>query len=407
MVNQYFFTVSFKCKKCKFVTVLHGTKDTLKNITKHLIDNHSKYSTKCKSSNQSDFIVEKKDKSNFRVEELITKRREETVQILERENLHVNDIIGAINAKNVLENRIKDYMIYKDRLKDDKRRKGGGVILAGIQGTAKTDLMVATVNDIVYSNPEYRRKYDIIIMKSHDFGGTLGQIAKTFESLLEIIRKENRDTGMETILLIDEIDVLLPKRNTDRLTSKEKMNSVLDEFGGIHDDHTLFVLGTTNRPQDIDSEALVSRRFGSPVLVNIPTDDERWEIFEKFTKSIKMDDRIDSDYINEKLNKFTGRDIDDFVTDLHIIYYKKEPKLIDCDDIENLIKTKYKITNKANLERINELASFYSRYDEKVEGSEENNEERKTVTVKTEKMSINELKTILKNDDMKGLKNMI
>ncbi len=373
MTNQPHITAAFKCKECGFSVFLKGTENSVVLATKHLIDNHSKYFPGCKGNYKS-FNVERKDGSNYKIEELISKRREETVQILERENPHRDDIIGATDAKNILETRIKEYITYKDRLKKNKKHVSCGIILAGVQGTAKTNLMAATVNDLVYSNPEYRKKYDIIIMKSHDFGGTLGQIAKTFESILNIIRKENEDTGKETILLIDEIDALLPKRNTDRLTSKEKMNSVLDEFGGIHDDHTLLVLGTTNRPQDIDSEALVSRRFGNPVLVNIPTDEERWEIFEKFTKDIKMDIKINSTYINEKLGKFTGRDIDDFATDLHIIYYKKEPKVIDCNDIENLIKTKYKITNKANVERINDLASFYSRYDEKVKGQEENNE---------------------------------
>lgn len=395
MANQYSFTVSFECKKCNFKTILYGTKDALRNITKHLMDNHSKYSSRCDSSKQSDFNIEKKNKNNFRVEELITRRREETIQILERENPHRDDIIGAVNAKNVLETRIKDYITYKDRLRRNKRHMGCGIILAGIQGTAKTNLMAATVNDLVYSNPEYRKKYDIIIMKSHDFGGTLGQIAKMVESILEIIRKENRDTGKETILLIDEIDALLPKRNTDRLTSKEKMNSVLDEFGGLHDDHTILVLGTTNRPQDIDSEALVSRRFGNPVLINIPTDKERCELFEKFTKDIRKDADIDEDFINEKFSKFTGRDIDDFVSDLHIIYYKKEPSPIGRDDIEILINSKYKITSKSNLEKINELAYYYSRFEERVEGQ---NEEKKEIVVETEKMTSDELKRLIEND---------
>lgn len=396
------YNIDFKCKICKFHIELNGTKENINIIYNLLIQNHKSYSSDCKADKYEDFLAEQLNTNNEydnEAKKLIEYSYKTTEEIMNREKSQLSDIIGNVEAKRLFKERLVDHVKYKERLERLKFYDECGIILAGIQGTGKTNLARVVVKDTILNNPEYLKKFDVLIMRASDFVlGNIGSTSKMISALLDAIRKSNKENNKETILIIDEIDSLLPKRKTDRISSKEKMSAMLDEFGGIHDDHTILLIGMTNLPDDIDDHALVTGRFGSPILINIPTPEERYEIFTRFSmgenkepgdnveKKIVYDKDIDSKYINIILGKFSGRDVRDFVKDLHKLNMKKHengehnsPVIITCKDIEDLFERKYVMIKDGNLRMLNELAKYYNKYGIDVEGS--NVSENKEVAV--------------------------
>ncbi len=371
----------FKCNLCKFSLKIEGKEKDIINICNVLKYTHNIYCPECGASKTEDFYIKPFVKEDYHIvdsRKLIERELIRAIEVIEK-GPKLKDIIGNKDVKELIRARLVTYSEHKDKLIALKKYPSSGIILAGIQGTAKTDIVTASVNDVILSDDKYKKKYNVLILKSHHFmSGTVGESGKKIEAILNTIRGLNKETKKETILVIDEIDNLLPDRDTHSVLTLERTSSFLSEFGGLHDDHTIFIMGTTNKPEKIDSEALVSRRFGNPILVNIPTDEEKIEMFKKFTSDMIIEGTIEDEFIITHFNKYSGRDISDFVTDLQTMYFEKERNgehnskpIITYDNIMNLLENlKYRGTPERNSERLNKLEMYYSKYDEDVRGSD-------------------------------------
>lgn len=87
----------------------------------------------------------------------------------------------------------------------------------------------------------------------------MGEAEKLVNALFEIARVHK-----PSIIFIDEIDGLLEKRGeSQKSTSRTFINQFLSSMDGLDkpEEDQILVLGTTNRPQDLD-EAVI-RRFVS------------------------------------------------------------------------------------------------------------------------------------------------
>lgn len=382
------FNIKVECTMCDFSLELKSIEKNIVNATNTIIKYHTDYSPDCIAAKES-FLVnfiknnnEEEDTPASRAMDLVRLRIEETENILKEKQFHLTDFIGNDDVKDAIITRLINYVVHKERLKKIKKFPISGLILAGIQGTGKSELLCALVNDIIYTNEDYKKRFNIIIMKSHDFMAShVGESGNKVESILDQIRKINSEQKKETILIIDEIDNLTPDRNTRSVLTSERTGSMLDEFGGMHDDHTIFLMGTTNKPDRIDSEALVSGRFGNPVLVNIPTPEERYQLFKKFASEMNISDDVDMEFINSKLEKFTGRDMYYFTSSLQVMFYnnemmilsesgdKKKENIIGRAEISALLaSSNFKNSNLHNLESIKRLAIYYNRFNDYVRG---------------------------------------
>jgi SpoVK/Ycf46/Vps4 family AAA+-type ATPase len=377
------FNVKVECTLCDFSSELKSIEKNVVNIINLIIKYHTEYSPDCtavKDNFSVEFITDKQEEitPDSEARNLVDLRLEETENLLSEKQFHLTDFIGNDEVKQTIKTRLENYVIHKERLKKIKKFPISGLILAGIQGTGKSEILCALVDDTLRANPEYNNRFNIIIMKSHDFMAShVGESGNKVESILDKIREINKEQGKETVLIIDEIDNLTPDRNTRSVLTSERTGSMLDEFGGMHDDHTIFLMGTTNKPDRIDSEALVAGRFGNPILVNIPTDDERYELFKKFTTNINLHTDIDSAFITKYFSKFTGRDMYYFTSSLQVMFYNKESiedtpdttHIIDTSDIIHLVSSSnFRNSNLHNLESIKRLASYYNRFGEQVRG---------------------------------------
>jgi katanin p60 ATPase-containing subunit A1 len=141
-----------------------------------------------------------------------------------------------------------------------------GVLLFGPPGTGKTLLAsaVAGGTDTTF----FDVKLGGLLSKWH------GESSQRISALFDVAREMT-----PAVVFLDEIDALTQARGgSSDATSRRVLNTLLAELDGLGDDSDgfLLVLGSTNRPMDLDDA--VVRRFPTRIHVPLPDADAATEI---------------------------------------------------------------------------------------------------------------------------------
>lgn len=266
MGKSQLFVIKIECKLCKFYLEIKSTEENVTNASNNLIKYHSECSPNCKAT--KDNISINSVRVNTIAENLIKLRLEETVKLLKKSNF--KNFIVNDNIRDIIKIKLINYILYEERLKKINKYPISGLILAGIP---EIEILYSTIDDILSSDTEYEKTFNVIIMSSRDFiSPTIGESGNKIESIFKTIRNLNKETCKETLLIINEIDKLIPNRDSHTILANERTSSLLSEFGGLYDDHTIFIIGITNKLDKIDSIALAPGRFGTPITVDKPLD---------------------------------------------------------------------------------------------------------------------------------------
>lgn len=98
--------------------------------------------------------------------------------------------------------------------------------------------------------------------------------ANSIKDLFEFIRaKSKQNTGKHIIVILDEMDALLKKRESNGTQSDEDkkiVNIFLAEMSGFATGSNVMFIGTTNNYDSLDSAVVRSGRFGTKVKVDLP-----------------------------------------------------------------------------------------------------------------------------------------
>ncbi|KEP64007.1 UNVERIFIED_CONTAM: ATPase, AAA family protein [Hammondia hammondi] len=111
-------------------------------------------------------------------------------------------------------------------------------------------------------------------------------------------RKQTGDSpvtlvGGGTLLFIDEIDAICPKREEATEVGRRAVCALLSCLDGIATDGSLFVLAATNHPYLLDDAIRRAGRLERDIEVGVPTADERREILAKLLQSVPHNLRDD------------------------------------------------------------------------------------------------------------------
>jgi len=258
---------------------------TLKIIKPHLFDgvHLHKLASACEGIHylELEILLDRTEKEKgVLTEELLRKASEDTKKqvaknkvgdwiISKKPNTTFNDIAGLKNVEELIDCKILPYQ-HPELAKKYGLRPGGGLLLFGPQGTGKTMLGEAIANKL--GVPLFSITGANIIDK---YVGESGKFVKK----LFLVARQCKPYGL---IYIDEIDVLIPRRDSD---DSRHMNGAVAQFlaemDGISTDQKtpILVIGATNRPQDIDPAALRPGRFDNIILVSLPNREARKQIF--------------------------------------------------------------------------------------------------------------------------------
>jgi transitional endoplasmic reticulum ATPase len=175
-----------------------------------------------------------------------------------------------------------------------------GILLYGPPGCGKTLLAraVATetkANFISIKGPELLSKY----------------VGESEKAIREVFRKAKM--AAPCIIFFDEFDSIAPSRGrhtTDSGVSEKVLSQFLTELDGLEVKKDIVVIAATNRPDILDPALIRPGRIDRTLLVPAPDEEGRAKILKIFTKDMPLTSNVDLNALNEKLEGYSGADIE-------------------------------------------------------------------------------------------------
>ncbi|MEZ0180345.1 AAA family ATPase ['Camptotheca acuminata' phytoplasma] len=217
------------------------------------------------------------------------------------------EVIGMEDAKEQLREsleHLKNLDLYKNM---GTRKTPKGILLYGPPGTGKTYLAEAFAKEA---------GLPFFCVTSDDFSKTyVGEAPRLIKKLFEEARRHS-----PSVILIDECEVAFRKRNSDGLNSDHGnvITAFLSQIEGVHTEDTkpVFVIGTTNFKDEIDSSIL--SRFNKLIKVDFWSQESLNVFVKKISKKYKLDMRAYK-YLDQIVQKIIDSKLDFLRTPRKII----------------------------------------------------------------------------------------
>jgi cell division protease FtsH len=239
-----------------------------------------------------------------------------------------NDVAGLQEAK-------VEVMEIVDFLKNPKKYTslGGkiprGVLLVGPPGTGKTLLAKAMAGEA---------QVPFFSLSGSDFVEMfVGVGASRVRDLFKTAKEK-----APCIVFIDEIDAIGRARGRSPSFSanderESTLNQLLTEMDGFASNSGVIILGATNRSDVLDRALLRPGRFDRTIFVELPDLNGRKEIFHVHLKDLKLDDKLDVDFLARQTPGFSGADIANVCNEAALIAARKGKTIIEKQDFMDAI----------------------------------------------------------------------
>jgi len=172
-----------------------------------------------------------------------------------------------------------------------------GVLLHGPPGTGKTLLAKAVANEseanfVLLNGPEIMSKF-------------YGESEKRLRTIFEDAEK-----NAPSIIFIDEIDAIAPKReDVQGEVERRVVSQLLTMMDGLKSRGKVVVIGATNRPNSLDPALRRPGRFDREVEINVPDKDGRLAIVKIHTRNMPLAKDVDLQKLAGVTHGFVGADI--------------------------------------------------------------------------------------------------
>src|SRR5210317_355327 len=222
-----------------------------------------------------------------------------------------------------------------DFLKEPERftRIGGqiprGILLVGPPGTGKTLLAKAVAGE---------SKVPFFSLSGSEFVEMfVGLGAARVRDLFKQAKEK-----APCIIFIDEIDAIgrARGRNPNFGSNDERentLNQLLTEMDGFDSNSGVIILAATNRVDVLDKALLRAGRFDRQIYADMPDLNERRAIFDVHLKPLKIEKKLDRDFLARQTPGFSGADIANMCNEAALIAARKNKKVIEKQDFLDAI----------------------------------------------------------------------
>jgi ATP-dependent metalloprotease FtsH len=233
------------------------------------------------------------------------------------------DVAGLEGAKE----EVKEIV---DFLKNPKKYTslGGkipkGVLLVGPPGTGKTLLAKAVAGEA---------QVPFFSLSGSDFVEMfVGVGASRVRDLFKTAKSKS-----PSIIFIDEIDAIGRSRGKNQITGanderENTLNQLLTEMDGFGTNHHVIVIAATNRADVLDKALVRAGRFDRQIYIDLPELSERKEIFQVHTNNLKINKKLDLDFLAKQTPGFSGADIANLCNEAALTAARKNKKMISKED---------------------------------------------------------------------------
>lgn len=252
------------------------------------------------------------------------------------------DVIGCDYAKDILNKRLRLFYENKERHKKMNIKIDLGIILFGFPGVGKSELAKSCPGEFSSNKDLYFDEID----GSYFMGGIVGSSTKKIKNWLDNRMK----IDLDTVMIIDECETLFKNTNkTNSVLTQERTNA----FKRILDINVIgskiFVIGTTNRPYDIDPA--FHRRFKF-VYIPMPNEQERVLHLKRAFLDIVDGDDLKLQILSKHTEDYTGDDFNELRTELFYKYPLNNGSKLDLNNskvqidlIDDILKCKSRKTS--------------------------------------------------------------
>ncbi|XP_012138148.2 SPG7 matrix AAA peptidase subunit, paraplegin [Megachile rotundata] len=232
----------------------------------------------------------------------VTKAKFTLVEPFSGKGVHFSDVAGLKEAKiEVME--FVDYLKNPERYRKLGAKVPKGALLLGPPGCGKTLLAKAVATE---SNVPF------LSMNGSEFIEMIGGLgAARVRNLFAEAKKR-----APSIIYIDEIDAIGKKRadgfsQSGDSESERTLNQLLVEMDGMTTSQDIIILASTNRAEVLDKALLRRGRFDRHILIDLPTLDERKQIFEYHLNSLSLEGKASqyAPFLAHLSPGFSGADI--------------------------------------------------------------------------------------------------
>ena len=238
------------------------------------------------------------------------------------------DVAGLEEAKvEIME--IVDFLRKADKYKALGAKIPKGALLAGPPGTGKTLLAKAVAGEA---------NVPFLSISGSDFVEMfVGVGAARVRDLFEQAKK-----SAPCIVFIDEIDAIGRARgknagfggNDER---ENTLNQLLTEMDGFQTNAGVIVLAATNRVDILDKALMRAGRFDRQIEIGLPDVKEREAIFEVHLRKLKLDDKLDREFLAKQTPGFAGADIANVCNEAALIAARNDKNAVTQEDFLSAI----------------------------------------------------------------------
>jgi len=174
-----------------------------------------------------------------------------------------------------------------------------GVMLVGPPGTGKSMIarLIAT---------QTRRSF-YPITAADMLGGLTGESVKRVSEVFARAKEHS-----PSIIFLDEMDGLLPGNN--RYVGQQHDIQVVDQFmieiSNLQPEHSIFLVGTTNHVENIDSRVLRGGRFSEKIEIGIPGPEALQRLLRKYLAGTQLEPGLSVKDVVEHLSGLAPADLE-------------------------------------------------------------------------------------------------
>lgn len=238
-------------------------------------------------------------------------------------NVTFEDVAGLDEAKEEIE-EIVEFLKNPKKYTDLGAKIPKGALLVGSPGTGKTLLAKAVAGEA---------KVPFFSLSGSDF---VEMFVGVGASRVRDLFKQAKEKA-PCIIFIDEIDAIGRARgkNVNVGSNDERentLNQLLTEMDGFGTNSGVIILAATNRADVLDRALLRAGRFDRQIYVDMPDLNERKAIFKVHLKPLKLEEKLDVDFLAKQTPGFSGADIANVCNEAALIAARRSKKFVDKQD---------------------------------------------------------------------------
>lgn len=238
-------------------------------------------------------------------------------------NVTFKDVAGLQGAKEEIV-EIVEFLKHPKKYTELGAKIPKGALLVGPPGTGKTLLAKAVAGEA---------KVPFFSLSGSDFVEMFVGVGAS--RVRDLFRQAKEKAPC--IIFIDEIDAIGRARgkNNGFNSNDERentLNQLLTEMDGFGTNSGVIILAATNRADVLDSALMRAGRFDRQIYVDMPDINERKEIFQVHLKPLKLETKLDIDFLAKQTPGFSGADIANLCNEAALIAARKEKKFVEKQD---------------------------------------------------------------------------